>query len=369
MGAVNLTGEVQSQQDFMRWLADGGLRGATELVLWSAELDDAAAVAIAAHPDARELRALDLSHNHVGCAGTEALARSLAELKGLRLYHNAIGAQGAAAIASAPWRLVHLNLCGNALGPEGVTALRGPAVEHVESLALGWNELGDAGGLALAMGQWPRLAELNVRSNELTQAGIMPLLGGGLFQLTRLGIDDNALGDDGLAAIVEAPGFRRLTWLNLTGTDLTARALEILARADTTTLRELRIGENGVSEDSVDRLPNLAHCVATEKTWELTLSIEERGGKPRHETFRERYVTFGRVQGNTIVLPKGNVAKRHCRLSVDKQGRVIAVDLKSTNGTWINGRQMHGPTVISECDKLYVGDFIIRLVGPPRAIE
>jgi pilus assembly protein CpaF len=76
--------------------------------------------------------------------------------------------------------------------------------------------------------------------------------------------------------------------------------------------------------------------------------------------FDKPEVTIGRVQGNDIILPKGNVSKRHSRI-VLKDGRFIIVDLKSTNGTYVNGRKITSPLVIKGGDKIYIGDFILGI--------
>src|SRR5687768_14826905 len=86
--------------------------------------------------------------------------------------------------------------------------------------------------------------------------------------------------------------------------------------------------------------------------------ITEKGGAQRREQFDQSEVTIGRVQGNDIILPKGNVSKRHSRI-VLKDGRFIVVDLKSTNGTYVNGRKITSPLVVKPGDKIYIGDFIL----------
>src|SRR5260221_9375018 len=90
----------------------------------------------------------------------------------------------------------------------------------------------------------------------------------------------------------------------------------------------------------------------------FTILIQEKGGEQRRMVFNKPEVTIGRVQGNDIVLPKGNVSKRHARI-VLKDGKFIIVDLKSTNGTYVNGRKITSPLVIKETDKIYIGDFIM----------
>ena len=90
--------------------------------------------------------------------------------------------------------------------------------------------------------------------------------------------------------------------------------------------------------------------------------IHEKGGQPRRQDFDKNEVTIGRVQGNDIVLPKQNVSKKHSRIVV-KDGKFIIVDLKSTNGTYVNGRKIASPMVIKETDKIYIGDFILSTEG------
>ncbi len=96
----------------------------------------------------------------------------------------------------------------------------------------------------------------------------------------------------------------------------------------------------------------------------FTVVITEKGGAQKRLTFEEPEVTIGRVPGNDIVLAKGNVSKRHSRI-VLKDSRFIVVDLKSTNGTYVNGRKITSPLVVKEGDKIYIGDFIMTLEGDP----
>src|SRR5215467_2436796 len=107
----------------------------------------------------------------------------------------------------------------------------------------------------------------------------------------------------------------------------------------------------------------------------FSVTITEKGGEQRRVDFDKGEVTIGRVQGNDIILPKGNVSKRHSRI-VLKDGKFIIVDLKSTNGTYVNGRKITSPLVIKPSDKIYIGDFILAVeedasaqVAPPVASE
>src|SRR5690606_22172249 len=90
----------------------------------------------------------------------------------------------------------------------------------------------------------------------------------------------------------------------------------------------------------------------------FSITVTEKGGEQRRLDFDKAEITIGRVQGNDVILPKGNVSKRHARI-VLKDGKFIIVDLKSTNGTYVNGRKITSPLVVKENDKIYIGDFIL----------
>ncbi len=88
--------------------------------------------------------------------------------------------------------------------------------------------------------------------------------------------------------------------------------------------------------------------------------IHEKGGGERREQFISSEISVGRVHGNDIVLPKGNVSKRHARV-LYRDGRFIVTDLNSTNGTYVNRRRITQATIVREGDKIYVGDFVLKI--------
>lgn len=91
-----------------------------------------------------------------------------------------------------------------------------------------------------------------------------------------------------------------------------------------------------------------------------TVVVSEKGGTERREMFRVAELTVGRVQGNDIVLPKGNVSKRHARI-LFREGRFIVTDLNSTNGTYVNRRRIAQATIVREGDKIYIGDYVLQV--------
>ncbi len=111
----------------------------------------------------------------------------------------------------------------------------------------------------------------------------------------------------------------------------------------------------------------MASPTQSSKAPAFTIVIHEKGGAERREIFESSELTVGRVQGNDIMLPKGNVSKRHARL-LYRDGRFIVTDLNSTNGTYVNRRRIAQATIVREGDRIYVGDFVLR-VEPPADRE
>lgn len=90
------------------------------------------------------------------------------------------------------------------------------------------------------------------------------------------------------------------------------------------------------------------------------VTLEEKGGGTEQIEFEKDEITIGRLAGNDIVLAKGNVSKYHSRI-VSKDGRLIIVDMKSTNGTFVNGKKIAAPQVLKPTDKVYIGDYILNV--------
>jgi len=95
----------------------------------------------------------------------------------------------------------------------------------------------------------------------------------------------------------------------------------------------------------------------------FSIILTEKGGSTQRLDFDVEEITVGRVDENDICLPKGNISKKHTKIVV-KDGKIIVLDLKSTNGTYVNGKKLAGPQVIQPSDNVYIGDFILN-VEPP----
>ena len=81
-------------------------------------------------------------------------------------------------------------------------------------------------------------------------------------------------------------------------------------------------------------------------------------------TLHQDTTTLGRTAGNDIVIPDGTVSRHHARL-LFHNGQWSAEDVRSSNGTWVNGTRATRPTPLMHGDELRLGDDIMlfELIG------
>ena len=100
--------------------------------------------------------------------------------------------------------------------------------------------------------------------------------------------------------------------------------------------------------------------------WLVKLWFAEKGAF-RHVELRGAEWTIGRAPENDIELAKKTVSKRHARLLV-RDGKLAVVDLKSSNGTYVNGQQITLPIIVDAKSKLYISEVVFGLVEGPTPI-
>jgi hypothetical protein len=71
-------------------------------------------------------------------------------------------------------------------------------------------------------------------------------------------------------------------------------------------------------------------------------------------------LTIGRTPGNDIVVASGALSKRHTRL-VCRDGHMFVVDLKSTNGTYVDGKRVSSPQILAPGSKVTIGPMVFEL--------
>lgn len=92
----------------------------------------------------------------------------------------------------------------------------------------------------------------------------------------------------------------------------------------------------------------------------MLVVIVQARNETRSFEFDQPVITIGRSDVNDIVLPTAKVSKRHARIEATATGLLIT-DLKSTNGTYLNGRKVLAPSAMSDDDRMHVGEFILTV--------
>jgi serine phosphatase RsbU (regulator of sigma subunit) len=85
------------------------------------------------------------------------------------------------------------------------------------------------------------------------------------------------------------------------------------------------------------------------------------GGEPgRRILLNPGTMTLGRDSARDLVLADPDVSRLHARISVHA-GQVIVEDQHSTNGTFVDGRAVTGPAVLTDGSILAVGQQVLKL--------
>lgn len=78
--------------------------------------------------------------------------------------------------------------------------------------------------------------------------------------------------------------------------------------------------------------------------------------------------SLGRAANNDISLPYPWVSRQHAIVQVEANGTHNAIDLGSSNGTFINGKRIHTPTALRSGDLLRIGQTTLTFMTdqPPQ---
>src|SRR5918992_6188642 len=72
--------------------------------------------------------------------------------------------------------------------------------------------------------------------------------------------------------------------------------------------------------------------------------------------------TLGREGTTNLVLRDAKASRRHATLRELPDGRVELTDLGSRNGTFVNGQQVTGATILNGGEEIRIGDTVLRAV-------
>jgi hypothetical protein len=75
---------------------------------------------------------------------------------------------------------------------------------------------------------------------------------------------------------------------------------------------------------------------------------------------------IGREAGNEIVIEDPQVSRRHAQLTRQGDSYIIE-DIGSTNGTYVNGKRVTAPVLLSDGDMVGLADTVVLAVQAPSA--
>ena len=102
--------------------------------------------------------------------------------------------------------------------------------------------------------------------------------------------------------------------------------------------------------------------VPVSKSRALRLILEE-GGEVQELAFEgQEPVTIGRTADNAVRISDALSSRHHCKI-FPASGGFSVEDLKSRNGTRLNGEPLTESTPLSPGDRIEVGDSIIHFQG------
>jgi diguanylate cyclase (GGDEF)-like protein len=74
----------------------------------------------------------------------------------------------------------------------------------------------------------------------------------------------------------------------------------------------------------------------------------------------ETAVVLGREDGVGFTLHDHGVSRRHAKIERQGDGSCVLTDLRSTNGTLVNGTAVSGPCRLASSDKIFLGETVLR---------
>jgi pSer/pThr/pTyr-binding forkhead associated (FHA) protein len=101
----------------------------------------------------------------------------------------------------------------------------------------------------------------------------------------------------------------------------------------------------------------------------LILKLEAPQMPPREWEITDEPAGIGRLDDSDITVPDKSVSRQHARILPTPSGFDVE-DLGSTNGTWLNDKQITDRRPLNNGDQLMIGDIPLRVVlrGAPAAV-
>lgn len=95
----------------------------------------------------------------------------------------------------------------------------------------------------------------------------------------------------------------------------------------------------------------------------FTLRVTQPGSEPEELPFDAAEVRMGRTADNDVVIKDPSSSRSHARIFEDAGGYLVE-DLKSANGTKLNGKTLKQPMPLKHGDKILIGDVTLEIELP-----
>jgi predicted component of type VI protein secretion system len=103
---------------------------------------------------------------------------------------------------------------------------------------------------------------------------------------------------------------------------------------------------------------------------DVRLVIEKGRTRTREVRLHSRETLVGRQRGCEVRIPSSEVSRRHCVLRVEN-GYLTIEDLRSVNGTFLNGMRVMSREIVRPGDHLEIGPvrFVVEYELSPQALD
>lgn len=92
----------------------------------------------------------------------------------------------------------------------------------------------------------------------------------------------------------------------------------------------------------------------------LRIEVTQQGHPPRTYEFDKRRIQVGRGVDCDLVLKAPGISTVHAQI-VQSEGRGVVIDQNSTNGTYLHGAPIHGPTPVSPEEAIYICSYCLHI--------
>lgn len=95
--------------------------------------------------------------------------------------------------------------------------------------------------------------------------------------------------------------------------------------------------------------------------WILQSAADDEGERFTFRLMPGAMKTLGRAPRADFIVDAALVSRIHCRITATPAGQLEVHDLKSTNGTFVNGRRVERATLVAG-DRLKIGrvEFVVE---------